>query len=62
MSHTDRLKYLRLHSLKERRIRGDIIQMFKIFHGYDDIDMHVFFSSTCIFLHKLTLLERVAAD
>ena len=46
MSYYDRLKYLNLHSLKGRRLRGDLIQMFKIFHGYDDINMHDLFCST----------------
>ena len=38
MSYDERLKYLNLFSLKGRRIRGDLIQTYKIFNGIDDID------------------------
>jgi hypothetical protein len=44
MSYNDRLNYLKLHSLKGRRIRGDLIQMYKMFHGIDEVDLHDFFS------------------
>ena len=33
MSYTDRLNYLHLHSLKGRRMRGDLIEVYKIFHA-----------------------------
>ena len=48
MSYAERLKFLNLHSLKGRRLRGDLIQMYKIFHGLDDIDMKVLFKSAPI--------------
>ena len=38
MSYEERLKYLNLHSLKGRRLRGDMIQVYKIFNGLDDLD------------------------
>jgi len=44
MTYEERLKYLNLHSLKGRRIRGDLIQMFKIFHGIVDVDVHSLFT------------------
>ena len=46
MSYGDRLCYLKLHSLKGRRLRGDLIQMYKIFHKYDDVDINMLFSDT----------------
>ena len=38
MSYERRLKYLKLFSLKGRRVRGDLIQMYKIFQGIDKIN------------------------
>jgi hypothetical protein len=46
MAYVDRLHYLNLHSLKGRRIRGDLIQMFKMFNHIDDVDVQAFFSFT----------------
>ena len=43
MNYTERLKYLELHSLKGRRTRGDLIQVFKIFKGLDDIKVEDIF-------------------
>ena len=37
MNYGERLRYLKLYSLKGRRLRGDLIQVFKIFKGIDDI-------------------------
>ena len=37
MSYDQRLRYLKIYSLKGRRIRGDLIQTYKIFQGIDDI-------------------------
>ena len=37
MPYAQRLIYLNLHSLKGGRIRGDLIQTYKIFNGIDDI-------------------------
>ena len=48
MSYAERLRFLNLHSLKGRRLRGDLIQMFKIYHGIDDIDFHKLFISAPI--------------
>ena len=46
MSYMDRLKYLNLHSLKGRRIRGDLIEIYKIHNNLTDIDFNKLFS-TC---------------
>ena len=41
MSYGDRLCYLKLHSLRSCQLRGDLIQMYKIFHKYDDVDRNM---------------------
>ena len=38
LSYEERLKTLKLPTLKCRRIRGDLIQAYKIFTGVDDVD------------------------
>ena len=38
LTYDKRLKLLNLFSLKGRRVRGDLIQVYKIFQGIDDID------------------------
>ena len=44
MSYDQRLRYLKLHSLKGRRERGDLIQVYKIFEGLDQINPDEIFS------------------
>ena len=41
--YENRLKYLGLTTLVTRRIRGDMIQTFKIFKGFDNLDPQMFF-------------------
>ena len=38
MTYEDCLKYLNLTTLKIRRLRGDLIEMYKLFRGYYDFD------------------------
>ena len=38
MSYLERLRFLKIHSLKGRRFRGDLIQVYKMFSGLDDIN------------------------
>ena len=42
--YEDRLKRLNLFSLETSRLRGELIQVFKILHGYDDIDWRKLFN------------------
>ena len=48
-SYTDRLKALNLPSLKFRRLRGDLIQSYKIIHEIDNLNKDNFFkfSTSC---------------
>ena len=43
-TYTDRLKALKLPSLKSRRIRGDLIQTYKIFNCVDKLNPDIFFT------------------
>ena len=39
MSYSERLQFLKLYSLKGRRLRGDLIEVYKMFNGFTDIDL-----------------------
>ena len=41
-SYEDRLKHLDLTTLETRRLRGNLIEVFKIFKGFDDVDKQTF--------------------
>ena len=43
LPYEDRLKQCGLTTLETRRIRGDQMKVFKIMHGYEDVDKEVFF-------------------
>ena len=43
MSYEDCLKYLNLTTLRVRRLRGDLIEMYKLFHEYYDFDPFTIF-------------------
>ena len=42
MNYKDRLSYLKLTTLLERRMRGDLIETFRILHGFTDYGHHWF--------------------
>ena len=37
LTYGERLTHLRLTTLETRRLRGDLIEVFKIFKGFDDV-------------------------
>ena len=56
-----RLKILKLTTLETRRVRGDLIQVFKIIKGFEDVDSNTFFkiaSSTNLRGHSLGLYKH----
>ena len=42
LSYSERLRFLGLPTLQYRRMRADVIQVFKIIHGIDKIDEDIF--------------------
>ena len=44
LSYKDRLKELNLFTLTYRRLRGDLIQVYKIMRGFDKLDFKLFFN------------------
>ena len=41
--YEDRLRYLNITTLETRRLRGDLIEVLKIFKGFDNLDSSKFF-------------------
>ena len=44
LPYNDRLLELRLTTLETRRLRGDLIEVFKIMNGFEDVDSNLFFT------------------
>jgi ribonuclease P/MRP protein subunit RPP40 len=42
-TYEERLRLLNLQTLETRRIRGDLIEVFKMFKGFENIDPYIFF-------------------
>jgi ribonuclease P/MRP protein subunit RPP40 len=45
-TYENRLKKLHLTTMETRRLRGDLIEVFKMFKGMDNLDVHKFFQLT----------------
>ena len=43
-SYEDRLIKLNLTTLETRRLRGDLIEVFKMYKGFDNVNMHDYFT------------------
>jgi hypothetical protein len=43
MSYEGRLKFLDMTTLETRRVRGDLIEVFKIMKGLEDVNKEIFF-------------------
>lgn len=59
MGYEERLKLLDMTSLETRRMRGDLIEVFKLLKGYEDIDVQKFFAKAegCTRGHVLKLVK-----
>ncbi|KAK8372240.1 hypothetical protein O3P69_012017 [Scylla paramamosain] len=59
MCYTDRLSEINLFSLETRRLRGQLIEVFKILRGFDNVDYRCLFQlsegRTCNNGYKLEL-------
>ena len=43
-TYEEKLKELGLTTLEERRVRGDMIEVFKIMHGFNDVSRDTWFT------------------
>ena len=43
LPYEDRCKQFNITSLEKRRLRGDLIETFKIIHGHENVDRNIFF-------------------
>jgi len=44
LGYYERLRKLGLTTLKTRRLRGDVIEVFKIFKGFEDVSYNIYFA------------------
>ena len=44
VSRSDRLRIIDIQPLQFRRLMADMIQVYEILNGYDDVDLECFFS------------------
>lgn len=45
LPYEERLLKLNLTTLENRRVRGDLIEVFKIIHGYENVQANIFFQN-----------------
>ena len=61
LRYEDRLKECGLTTLETRRLRGDHIDVFRIFNGYENIDSNIFFETKKSKItrgHNFTLVKK----
>ena len=46
LPYEDRLRRLDIYSLTARILRGDLIETYKLLHGYTNVDYRIFFQKT----------------
>ena len=61
-TYEEKLKAVGLTTLCERRVRGDMIQTYKILHGIDDVDAGTWFSRVSEFHQKTRQAVSVESD
>jgi len=59
LTYHDRLQRLQLTTLESRRVRGDLIEVFKIINGFEDVNYKDYFvvSNTGLRLHEFKLFK-----
>jgi ribonuclease P/MRP protein subunit RPP40 len=59
MSYEERLKFLDITTLETRRVKGDLIEVFKIMKGLEDVNKDKFFTviTGCTRGHELKLFK-----
>ena len=61
-SYEEKLKLLNLPSLKQRRVRGDLIETFKLIHGIENVDSSKFFTRAAGMHSHATRQSTVITD
>jgi len=62
LTYRERLKKLGLTTLETRRIRGDMIEVFKISQGFDDVKVTDFFTLSRLDFHRIHRRQHVTDD
>ena len=59
MTYTQRLEYLKLPSLWHRRLRGDMIQVFKLINGIDGMNCDKFFNLLIMMVLEILIINYI---
>ncbi len=62
LSYEERLSRLGLHSLRRRRLRGDLIVIYKMFSAGLDLDLSLCFSASAAWLEKSTFQSSAGSQ